>query len=125
MIFDAMFRQNNILGAASNAANVRNEVIVNNIANADVPGFKSKAVDFEASLAEAIDRYRQTGNLDLSGASPSIRLTNENYNYRIDKNNVDMELEMVNLYQNAIKFETFITCMQSNSKRLSMALTGR
>jgi flagellar basal-body rod protein FlgB len=85
------------MGTAANAASIRNEVIVNNIANSDVPGYKAKAVDFEASLAEALDKYKKTGELDLSRVGPSIRYTNRDYDYRIDKNNVDMDLEMVNL----------------------------
>jgi flagellar basal-body rod protein FlgB len=125
MIFDAMYKQNDIMRTALQASVMRNDVITNNIANADVPGFKRKTVDFEASLTKAIENFKRTGVLDLSGARASIRTPDDSFNYRIDKNNVDMELEMVNLYQNAIKFDAMINCVQRNSARLNLALTGR
>jgi flagellar basal-body rod protein FlgB len=125
LIFDAVYKQGNILSSALHAASVRNDVITNNIANADVPGFKGKTVDFEESLIKALDSFKQTGVLDLSDAKANIRVKNEEYSYRLDKNNVDIELEMVNLYQNSIKFEAMINCVQRNSARLSLVLTGR
>jgi flagellar basal-body rod protein FlgB len=125
MIFDAIYKQSSIMGSALQASAMRNDIITNNIANADLPEYKAKVVDFEASLIKAIEDYKKTGVLDLSGAKPSIRTANRNYNYRIDKNNVDVELEMVNLYQNSIKYEAMINCVQRNSARLNLALTGR
>ena len=125
MIFDALYKQNGVMGTALQAASVRNDVITSNIANADTPGYKAKAVDFEASLTKAIEDYNRTGVLDLSGALPHIRTVNEGFSYRIDKNNVDIELEMVNLYQNSIKYDAMINCVQRNSARLNLALTGR
>lgn len=125
MIFDKMYVQTDVLGAALNAASVRNEVITNNIANNDVPGFKTKTVDFEGSLINALDRKERTGVLDLSDAKPTVRYVNENYSYRIDQNNVDIETEMVNLYQNSVKYDVMINCLLNNSKRMSLVLTGR
>lgn len=125
MIFEKMYTQNDILGAALHAASVRNDVINNNIANNDVPGFKSKTVDFEESLIKAVERQKRTGKLDLSDAKPSVRFINENHSYRIDENNVDIETEMVNLYQNSVRYETMINGVLNNSKRLNMAITGR
>ncbi|MDR1665392.1 MAG: flagellar basal body rod protein FlgB [Clostridiales bacterium] len=125
MVFDKMYNQFNILSAAINASSVRNEVIVSNLANNDVPDYKAKAVDFEESLEAAISRYRDTGELDLSEAKPSVRFVDQNYDYRIDENNVDVELEMTRLYQNSIRYETMIQCLTINSKRMSMVLTGR
>jgi flagellar basal-body rod protein FlgB len=125
MIFDALYKQGNIMGAALRGTQARNDVIVNNITNNDVPGFKARTVDFEDALARAIDDYKRTGFLDVSKVEPNIRFVNEHYNFRIDKNNVDVEMEMVALYQNSIKFEAMISCVQRNSARLNLALTGR
>jgi flagellar basal-body rod protein FlgB len=125
MIFDAIYRQGNILGSALQAASVRNDVIVNNIANAEVPGFKAKTVDFEKSLTDAVNNFKRTGVLDLSNAKPFVRHLHPSFHYRIDLNNVDVELEMVSLYQNSIKFEAMINCVQRNSARLSLVLGGR
>ena len=125
MFFDKLYQQGSIMGTALQAASVRNSVITNNLANADVPGFKSKTVEFEDSLIKALDKFNRTGVLDLSNAKANIRLFNEDFSYRLDQNNVDVELEMVNLYQNSIKFEAMINCVQRNSARLSLVLSGR
>ena len=125
MIFDRMFVQNDILGAAAQAASVRNEVITSNIANADTPDYKAKAVAFEESLSRAVSRYKKTRTLDLSDVTPAVHEVMKHYNYRIDKNNVDMELEMVNLYQNSVRFDALLNCAQTNSSRLSLAIGGR
>ena len=125
MLFDRMYVQSDILGSALHASFLRNDVIVNNLANSDTPDYKRKAVDFEASLAKALDNYKRTGELDLSNTKPTIRTIYERFNYRIDKNNVDVELEMASLYQNSIKYDTIINSIQNNSRRLSLALTGR
>ncbi len=125
MLVTAMNEQNDILATALRASAVRNDVMVNNLANGDVPGYKSKTVDFEASLTDALDDWQRTGELDLSGAKPMIRNTYSNYDYRIDENDVDVEMEMVNLYQNSVKYEAMINCVLNNSKRLNLAVTGR
>ena len=125
MVLDNLFRQNTILGSAAKTATLRNEIITNNLANSDVPKFKAKAVDFEDSLIKALDKFKKTRELDMSDVRATVRHTNENYDYRIDKNNVDVDMEMVNLYQNSVKFDTLINCMQRNSARLTLALTGR
>ena len=125
MIFDAIYRQGNILGSALQAATVRNDVITNNIANAEVPGYKAKTIDFEKSLTDAVNNFKRTGVLDLSNAKPFVRYLHPSFNYRIDQNNVDVELEMISLYENSIKFEAMVNCVQRNSARLNLALTGR
>jgi len=125
MLYERIHEQNSILGAALQAASVRNEVITNNIANDDVPRYKAKTVYFEDSLLNALDARKKTGRLDLSGARPSVRFVNQEYSYRVDHNNVNIELEMVSLYQNSIKYDAMINSVTNNSKRLNLVLNGR
>jgi flagellar basal-body rod protein FlgB len=125
MIFDRIYTQNDILGSALQAGSLRNDIIVNNITNNDDPGYKTKAVEFENSLSKALDKYKKTRNLDLSGVKPSIKTVYKDYNYRIDTNNVDMELEMVNLYQNSVRYEAMINCVMNNTKCFNLVLSGR
>jgi len=125
MLYEKIHEQNSILGSALQAASLRNEVITNNIANDDVPRYKAKTVYFEDSLIRALDARKRTGRLDLSDARPSVRFVNQEYSYRIDSNNVDIELEMVSLYQNSIKYDAMINSVTNNSKRLNLVLNGR
>jgi len=122
MRIDNMFTKPQILGAAMQAATVRDGVIANNIANADTPGFKRSAVTFEAALAGAVADFRATGRLDLSNVRPRIFIEQDWLNYRIDENNVDIEFEMVQLYQNSMRFDVLATSVMSHYRILNMVI---
>lgn len=120
MSFSDVFINNNILAAGMNASIVRNEVIQNNIANADTPGFKKSVVSFEDSLTNALGSVKYTGSLDLSNVQPLINSTG--FDYRIDENNVDIEEEMVNLYQNSAKYDVLVESVRNNYSRINAVL---
>lgn len=123
MVIDGLFEQNDIIGAGLQAAAVRNDVISNNIANADVPGFKKSAVRFESYLSDAISDAKKTGKLNLKKAVPQIHLQNDNYSYRIDGNNVDLQAEMVALYDNSVKYDVMVSGIINNYKRINLITT--
>ena len=115
-----LFVQNDILGVAMQASAVRNDVIANNISNAEVPGYKKKTVQFEIYLQDALAAAKRTGKLDLSRVRPQLITEHAGYSYRIDGNNVDIESEMVDLYQNAVKYETLAGSVINNYKRINL-----
>ena len=119
-LFNELNAQGSVLRAALVGTARRNEVISNNIANADVPGFRAMRVDFEDSLIEAIGRYPRPSNrnIDVSGFRPTVHLQNPGFHYRLDGNNVDIEVEMVRLFQNSMQFDTMVGSIMSNSQRL-------
>jgi len=51
-----LFNQSHLIQKTLDASWVRNEVITNNIANVDTPGYKSKSVAFEREFREALLR---------------------------------------------------------------------
>lgn len=122
MIFDKLFTQSSILGAALHASEYKNQVILNNIANADTPGFKSKDVKFEGILDDALKSAEHTGKLDLDSAVAKLYSPHENYNYRMDENNVDIEVEMINFYKNSTKYDVIANSMISNGNRFNAVL---
>ena len=119
-LFNELNAQNNVLRAAMRGHAKRNEVIVNNIANADVPGFRARRVEFEDALKDAVGAYPHPRHrtLDVSGVTPTTHLQTPGFFYRIDGNNVDIEVEMVKLFQNSMQFETMAASIQSNSERM-------
>jgi flagellar basal-body rod protein FlgB len=125
LLTQAMHNQNRALGAAMHATGARMDVIMNNIANNDTPGFVAGTVDFEAALVQAIDNWRATGHLDLSRVRPNVRAQDPGFAFRMDNNNVDMESEMVRLYTTGVRYETMVNSVLSNSRRLNMAISGR
>ena len=123
-LFTELGAQSSVLRAAMRGTAKRNEVISNNIANADVPGFRARRVAFEDDLIDAIGHYPHPRhrNIDVSGVTPTLHFQNPGFWYRTDGNNVDIEVEMVRLYQNSMKFDTMVSSMQANSERLRTVL---
>lgn len=123
-LFNQLNAQGSILRTAMIGKAKRNEVIVNNIANADVPGFRARRVEFESALIEAIGHYPHPRhrNINVSGVSPTVHLQDPGFHYRIDGNNVDIEVEMVRLYQNSMKFDTIVSSVMANSQRIRTIL---
>lgn len=125
MILDKMYTQNEIIGAGMQASILRNEVITNNIANNDVPGYKKKTVEFEDALQSLLESPNRSDTLDIKSITPRVKVVHEDFNYRLDGNNVDVESEMVDLYQNSIRYDAMTSSIISNGKRISLVLTGR
>ncbi|ADQ39954.1 flagellar basal-body rod protein FlgB [Caldicellulosiruptor acetigenus I77R1B] len=92
----------------------RNEIISNNIANADTPGYKVKDLNFEAFLQKSLN---QEENLELvttderhikessSSQDNSIEVLDSSLQMRLDQNTVDIEQEMGKLLQNSLYFD--------------------
>ena len=125
MIFDRMFYKNDIFEAAMQASILKNDVIQNNIANADVPNFKKKTVVFDKALSDAIDASKGSGRLDLTNVRPKVIEVNSNHKTRIDGNGVDVETEMVDLYTNSVRFDVMQASVARFSNSLSLVTTTR
>jgi len=112
MISSGVYDYINVLGKAADGAWQRNEVIANNIANANTPNYKRKDVSFEAELQHALksSKYvsldQKVSNLNdhLSRIQPTTYVDNAEYAYRLDGNNVDIDTENVELASNQIKY---------------------
>jgi len=125
MLTQAIHHQNDVLGAALQGTFARHDAIMNNIANADVPGFTARTVVFEDALSDAISDWRSTGRLNLSRARPSVRYQDTFNAFRMDGNNVDMEREMVALYINSVRADVLVNSVLHNSRQLNTVLQGR
>lgn len=123
MIFDNMFVQADIQKAALNAVNLKNDVILNNLANNDVPGYKRKTVEFESVFKDALETSRLTGKLDLNKLQPKVMVEDSNYSHRMDGNNIDIENEMTELYKNSLKYDAITNGVLNNFKRMNLVLT--
>ena len=114
-----------IMERALYASSVRQNVISNNIANVNTPGFKKSEVSFEEQLQKALngnvlpmtltnDHHIATVK-DSTDLSPNIHTVN-NTTLRIDGNNVDIDEEMACLAKNNIYYQAVA---QQMSKYLS------
>lgn len=115
------------------AASLRQEVISNNIANVETPGFKKSVVAFESLLEDAlrkeqISKYlHKTHDNHLPGKFklPEPKLvTIKNTSMRNDLNNVDIDEEMALLAKNTIMFQALSEQLNNKFSGLKMVING-
>lgn len=129
MIGSNAFNYVNVLNKAADASWTRNEVIANNIANNDTPGYKRKDIMFEDYLKKEIkkdysgDLNRRVANVDLDRLGTTIYTDQSTLSYRIDGNNVDINTENANLAENQIKYYTLLDSMSQEFSRIKSVLS--
>lgn len=131
MIGSNAFNYINVLNKAADASWVRNEVIVNNLANVSTPDYKRKDIDFEKYLREELmkDRFdggdlnKRVANVDLSNLKTSIYTDQSELSYRLDGNNVDINTENANLAENQIRYYTLLDSMSQEFSRIKSVLS--
>ena len=114
------------------------EVIANNIANVDTPGFKRNEVIYNKNIRKVLQNHNNRGKLVLTNSRHIQGLSSRkdsnvdvevervlNTTYRNDGNNVDIDVEMANLTKNNILYEALSQGMTDEIKLLRLAITGR
>lgn len=120
----------NVLDKAADASWLRESIISNNIANYDTPGYKRQDVDFESVLKremgmskyESLDQKIRGLNTHLSDLSPEVYDDSTNYSYRLDRNNVDIDTEQVELSSEELRYELLTTSINSEFQRLQAVI---
>lgn len=126
-----LFNNVNVLQKGLDASWLKNQVITNNIANVDTPGFKSSNVEFESAFKSALEqggmvtKKTREKHMDF-GASlddmSSMVTKNDNSSMRMDGNNVDIDTENAELAKNTIYYNTLVQQISSELRRLSMVI---
>lgn len=128
MIASDAYNYINVLGSAADASWARNNVISNNIANADTPGYKRKDIQFESYLAMELIRggslSHRVANLNLDQVRPIMYTDHVALSYRKDGNNVDINTENSYLAENQIRYYTLLNSMKQEFSRLKTAMTN-
>lgn len=128
MINTGVYNYIDVLGKAADASWIRNEVINNNIANDDTPGYKRQDVQFNDILAREIrsvqykDLDKAVANVNLNRIRGRVYTDSISYSYRIDGNNVDMDTENVELASNQIKYNALIDSVSQEFARLKSVI---
>lgn len=128
MVNTGVYDYIDVLGKAANASWIRNEVLNNNIANDDTPGYKRKDVQFDDILARELrsvqfkDLDEAVANVDKSRINGRIYTDAINYSYRLDGNNVDMDTENVELASNQIKYNALVESISQEFARLKSVI---
>lgn len=125
MVLSNAYNYINVLDKAADASWIRNDVLANNIANADTPNYKRKDVQFETYLTNAVagtDSLDETvSTIDLDGLNATTYTEQANLSYRLDGNNVDLSTENVELAKNQLKYYTLMDSINNEFGRMKTA----
>jgi len=132
-MFEKLTRNLNLREKTLDAVWTRNEVIAQNIANVDTPGYKKSTVSFEEYLEDALDqdgfkgfttdsRHIQIGGGSVENAKIRISKQYDDLSTRQDGNNVDIESEMASLAKNDIRYNTLVQSISASYQRLNSVI---
>jgi flagellar basal-body rod protein FlgB len=99
-------------------AAVRQEVIAQNIANVNTPGYSTLGVSFEDALNGAA-----AAGTPPTAVAPEIAPTSGGLT-RADGNNVDIDLEISRLQKNAIYFQVYTQMLANDLAQFRSAIRG-
>lgn len=111
----------------------RAEVLANNLANADTPGFKARDLDFQAMMQQAQDTMggfamskTHEGHMDVSGGTggDSELLYRVPSQPSVDGNTVDTQAEQSRFMRNAMDYQASFQFLNSKFTGLTKALKG-
>lgn len=132
-MLEDIFKDTKYLEKGLDASWTRHQVILNNIANADTPGFKSSHVEFEdefkAALAQSDFEAKRSRPGHMDFGTPDVNdvpiniVQDGDTTMRMDGNNVDIDHEMSELAKNNIYYDTLVQKLTSEYNRLRMAIT--
>ena len=128
MISTDAFSYINILDKAADASWTREGLLANNIANVDTPGYKRQDIDFGSVLRNELSNYKymnldqKVNNVSLNKLNPSVYTDHENYSYRLDGNNIDIDTEQVELASEQIKYQALTQSITSEFQRLQTVI---
>ncbi|MFP7477647.1 flagellar basal body rod protein FlgB [Terribacillus saccharophilus] len=113
-------------------ANLKNQTIANNIANADTPGYKSETVSFKDTLQEAMDTSFTAKRTNLkhlafgsTAQTSEFQVTKkEDTTYTNSGNNVDIDKEMSELADNQLYYQALVDRMSGKFNSLSKVIKG-
>ena len=119
---------------ALNLRAYRTEVLASNIANADTPNYKARDFDFAAALSGAIGARERvalarTSARHLGGAAGHAPAAALQYRVpvqpSIDGNTVEMDTELSQFSDNALRMQADLTFMSARLRDLQTAIQGQ
>lgn|SRR5579875_2141262 len=119
---DGLFNDTTMQGLeyALNSLSLRQQVLANNIANSQTPGYISQDVDFEGQLASILSGDTTNVSPAASGTvveTPDLTTSN-------DGNTVNMESEMSKASETGILYDTLTQLTADRMGILKTAITG-
>lgn len=113
-----------ILEGIVKQASIRHGIILSNIANSDTPGYRAKDIKFADELKKATLKLKITHFKHIRGnhLETSGQVVFEPTKPWLDKNNVELDLEMAKLVENALLFQAGINMLSIKIRMFKNAL---
>lgn len=130
MLQSSAFNYIDVLDKALDASSLRETVISNNLANVDTPGYKRREVDFEGLLRQELDKLKWNSldekmeDVDLTHLNAGVHYDMQayGYDYRLDGNNVDVDVENVELASEQLRYQLISDSVTQEFSRLRTAM---
>ncbi len=115
-----VFKTTDYVNRALDGSALRQQVLSNNLANANTPNFQRSDVDFSSLFGPKISQLQlhtthaeHTRNTSKNQNSPSVRRDSAS-TLRNDGNNVDIDREMVMLMENQLHYQAMADILNRN-----------
>ena len=105
------------LQQAISGAAMRQQVLSNNLANAETPGFQRSDVDFHTTLSQAM----QTGD-PTAIENTTFQPQQDNQVLRADGNGVDIDTESADLAKNSLEYDALVSVARARLGILKSAM---
>lgn len=104
---------------------IRQRTIASNLANIDTPGYKSRQIEFESLLKQALNQNKSLDSRQLAAINPRM-IENRSTSLREDGNNVDAVAENIELARVQIQYDFLSRAVSGQLARLKyVASEGR
>lgn len=124
MTSNRMFTLPDIMNKALESSWTRQELITNNIANVDTPGYKRKDINFEQVLRTQVEKTGDMHKVDIDQLYSEIMSPYSGFENRMDGSNVDIDWEMGELAKNKIKYDALATQTTRYLQRIKNVITN-
>ena len=88
----------------------------------DTPNYKRKDVSFETILQKEVNANKNISNLDLNKIEPKVYVDEKSSSYRMDGNNVDIDVEMAEEAKVYARYNALITRVNAQLNRFTTVL---
>lgn len=109
-----------LIGKMMSMHSARNRVIAQNVANANTPNYRRRTFNFESALHNAMEGGTAQ---DYKGIRGWVDRPN-NTPVRNNGNNVDIDMEMMALNENAATYQIYTQLYNKKSQNIKNAIRG-
>lgn len=109
-----------LLGKMLSLTSARHRVIAQNVANVNTPNYRRREFRFDSALSQAMARGTAA---EYQGIQGWVDRPN-NTPVRNNGNNVDIDLEMLNLNENAMSYDIYAQLYSRKSNMVKSAVRG-